>query len=477
MIGASEMGILRLRTPLSHSHPAVSRLRGFGQALGRTRSAAHNSPWCDISYNWLSRLPILSVRTLANRSRHLAFRRSHGMNLPQSIHPFPARMAASIPWEILQSRRKTKPLVVLDPMAGSGTVPVVARTLGHETIARDVDPLAVLIASVWANDLDPLAFARAAQRVVARSTNWQGMSLASSYPPNAGQSSRRYLRYWFDADARRQLTALASSIEDEPRRAIKRALWCAFSRLIIVKQAGASRAMDVSHSRPHRVYRQAPVAPLTAFPLAIRRIIAKHHFCRSAAPPPAIERGDARNLSHVDDGAVDITITSPPYLNAIDYARGHRLSLAWMGHELDALRDIRSGSVGSEAGTKVRFTDASVARAAQKAVASTAVSKRHWAMLNRYFGDMHKVLGEIARVLTSGGRLVLVIGNSTLRGTYVKNSEGIKNLASEVGLELVSETHRPLPDRMRYLPPPKAKRAGVDFRRRMREEVILTFVR
>ena len=51
-----------------------------------------------------------------------------------------------------------------------------------------------------------------------------------------------------------------------------------------------------------------------------------------------------------DDESIDMVITSPPYLNAIDYLRGHRLSLVWLGHQLSGLRMIRSGSVGAERG-------------------------------------------------------------------------------------------------------------------------------
>jgi hypothetical protein len=51
----------------------------------------------------------------------------------------------------------------------------------------------------------------------------------------------------FDAGAR---------VHDEATRDV---LWCGFSRLIITKSAGASLAMDLSHSRPHKEFTRAPV--------------------------------------------------------------------------------------------------------------------------------------------------------------------------------------------------------------------------
>src|SRR5580704_3255051 len=68
------------------------------------------------------------------------------------IHPFPARMAPGIALEAL-AESKT-PLRVLDPMAGSGTVLAVARAKGHRAFGVDIDPLAVLLASVWTRAIE-----------------------------------------------------------------------------------------------------------------------------------------------------------------------------------------------------------------------------------------------------------------------------------------------------------------------------------
>src|ERR1700730_15819441 len=79
--------------------------------------------------------------------------RSHNQTVYEAvgrhpIHPFPARMAPGIALDALGDRATA--LRVLDPMAGSGTVLAVARARGHHAIGVDVDPLAVLLARVWA---------------------------------------------------------------------------------------------------------------------------------------------------------------------------------------------------------------------------------------------------------------------------------------------------------------------------------------
>src|SRR3989344_2361392 len=68
------------------------------------------------------------------------------------VHPFPARMAPGIALKVVG--RKEKPLRILDPMMGSGTVLALAQANGHRTFGIDIDPLAVLISRVWTRPID-----------------------------------------------------------------------------------------------------------------------------------------------------------------------------------------------------------------------------------------------------------------------------------------------------------------------------------
>lgn len=384
-------------------------------------------------------------------------------------------MAASIPWDILEGDRR-KDVTVLDPMSGSGTVPVIARTLGHRALGFDVDPLAVLIASSWCADVDERGLLGQAERIVARCADWNDRPLEESYPAGADGETREYLRYWFDAKSRRQLGRLAAEIESSRGRSSRQLLWCAFSRLIIVKQAGASRAMDVAHSRPHRVYPSARIQPLEAYLKAVKHIVRTAPFRKGSERPIATVRpGDARHLPVAAD-SVDYVITSPPYLNAIDYLRGHRLSLVWMGHSVKSIRHIRAGSVGTEAGAGRTAAGTDLHAAYKASVRGSKLTSADSSMLVRYLEDMRDVLIEARRVLKSKGRAVLVIGNCTIRGVFVENSAGLETLATTAGLRTVGRATRELPPNRRYLPPPGNRGAGI-LANRMREEVILTLAK
>ncbi len=390
------------------------------------------------------------------------------------VHPFPARMAPSIFRQQLSARKR--PMCVLDPMSGSGTTVVVARLQGHQAIGFDTDPLALVIATAWSTDIDPKHLRAQAMRVVSAATGrYRHLSPGDAYPSNADGETRAFIRFWFDRTNRRQLTALSGAISQVTDSTVRTILWCALSRLIITKQAGASLAMDVSHSRPHKVFNIAPIKPLKQFLSAMDAVLRRSPFSTQENFPRAtVQRADARKLP-LGDESVDLVITSPPYLNAIDYLRGHKLSLVWMGHNLEEIRNLRSTNIGTER-SSLFAPDEDFVRFGLKEMGSIGqLPERCRRMLARYVYDMNAVLSEVSRVLRQRAEAVLVVGDSTIRGTFVRNSRALIYLGWANGLTLRSTRRRSLVENRRYLPPPGKKVSGEQLRARMKEEVILTF--
>jgi DNA modification methylase len=403
------------------------------------------------------------------------------MALPKelrAIHPFPARMAPELVWDELP-RRSTRRLRVLDPMAGSGTTLVTARLRGHVAIGYDRDPLAVLIARSWLADVKPDAVEWKAAKVLERARRRaRDMKIADAYPRAADEETKAFVRYWFDATNRVQLAALSDSISRLHNPSLRDLMWCAFSRLIITKTIGVSLAMDVSHSRPHRSYEEAPVNAFDRFERAVNQVIGSSPFSNNNKDYLAgsMDFADARKLP-IGDNSVDLVITSPPYLNAIDYMRGHKFSLIWMGHSLETLRNLRATNVGTEAVAKGEQGDTSTERIMQLMCPVNSLPNRLAGMLRRYVRDMRAVLSETKRVLRPGTKAVFVVGNCNLRETFVQNSKCIEGLAGDLGMLVSKSRSRPLPDNRRYLPPPESLSAGKALNRRMREEVILTLLK
>lgn len=389
----------------------------------------------------------------------------------RSVHPFPARMAPSI----VSSTIATLPAGsrVLDPMVGSGTVLALARAFGHRGVGFDVDPLAVLIARVWTTSIQPRFIKDIGRDVLAEARElFKCLKTRDAYPSGADFETRRFVRYWFDPYTRRQLAALSRAIAGCGTPALE-VLWCAFSRLIISKQAGASRALDLAHSRPHRWFTVAPRKPFRYFEAALDQVI---QGCVSAkkqsrGPATRISLGDVRQLP-IEDGTIDLVLTSPPYLNAIDYLRCSKFSLVWMGHLISELRTIRKHSLGTEAAGALKFDEDELRRDLRL---TSHLSQRTVRMLGRYAIDTHSSLREVTRVVRARGRIVYVVGENTIRGVFIPTGRLVTKLATRLGLSLESRRVRKISDKQRYLPPPASGRNRINSR--MRREVILTFLK
>jgi hypothetical protein len=383
--------------------------------------------------------------------------------------------------EIAVARLRALPpySTVLDPMAGSGTVLRHASEAGHRAIGFDTDPLAVLMAKVWTTPVDTGLVRSMARDVVerARETEAGGSSLAWQ----AGSETSAFVRYWFGEAQAAELKRLAYQLElldsfacAPPQADAVDCLRLALSRIIVTKDRGASLARDVSHSRPHKALATSGFEVMPAFVKAISGLCSN---LESAAPPGGVrvDLGDARRLDLLN-ASVDYLLTSPPYLNAIDYMRGHRLALVWLGYSLGSLRRIRSDSIGAErAPDCASVPDESLHVAIRQMGEIERLPGRLQMMVFRYAGDLSMMLAEAKRVLRRGGKATFVVGNSCLRGVFISNAECLKALATSLGLTLESEQERDLPVQSRYLPPPESGASALG--RRMRTESVLEFSR
>ena len=378
------------------------------------------------------------------------------------IHPFPARMAPEIASRSLLEVPAGGQ--VLDPMCGSGTVARAAVEAGRRCVGMDVDPLAVLMARAWTTPVDLPRIHGAAEELVR-----DAKALADREIERPTDSATvRFISYWFAPRQEAELARLATALRrrEEP---IRNVLAVALSRIVISKEMMASLARDTSHSRPHKVADSNDFDVHVGFLRSARQVAARLDPGRIKGRAE-IRRADARSLDDVEDASVDLALTSPPYLNAIDYLRGHRLALVWLGYGVGALRAVRADSVGTE--RALPETEApDVARFVRDAEDSTLAS-RHRGWVRRYAFDMTAVLRQLRRVVKRSGRVVLVLGNSFLRGATIDNAGLVESLARGIGFETRSRQEREIPARRRYLPPPGAGRSALDSR--MRTETVLT---
>ena len=163
-----------------------------------------------------------------------------------------------------------------------------------------------------------------------------------------------------------------------------------------------------------------------------------------------------RNLSIADDSC-DLCITSPPYLNNLDYGEvskvhTHFFELTKDWHDITEIvrKELVTGAT-----THYRDCDFDLDefRKSEFAINNKALMKEleprymylqkysserqgkksfHILMMH-YFEDMYQVLKEMRRVLKSGSRAYLILGNSAPYGAYIPTTQYLGEIATSVG--------------------------------------------
>ncbi len=384
------------------------------------------------------------------------------------IHPFPARMAPDIALSRLESLPPKS--IVLDPMCGSGMVLSQSARVGLRSMGYDLDPLARLISrvgstrvresAVWECFDELKAYCLKNQKYQAR-LNWI----------DSDQETLDFIDYWFAPEQERQLRRIAKFLHAENpdfRSNVKNILVVALSRLIISKEPKASLARDTAHSRPHKTIETNDFDIHEHYENSIKHVLSALNSKEIKTNSTAY-LGDARRLSRINDSTVDAIITSPPYLNAIDYMRGHKFSLIWFGYNLSYLRAIRSSAIGAE--TAVSSGNGREFDELMSTLKLKNINARTSSLLSRYYNDLRVQLGESKRVLKPRKKALYVIGNSSIRGEHIKNSEVLKFAAHKVGFKITDESIREIPNNKRYLPMSVGKENSLS--QRMRTEHII----
>jgi len=383
-------------------------------------------------------------------------------------HPFPARMPADV--AVAAVTQLTDPdAVVLDPMCGSGVVPYCARSLGRVAHGRDIDPLAVLLGRALCASVTSTQVREFCDKVLKDAqARAKVLKTPSRFVKELAKEDRQFLKYWFSKKAVLQLFCLAEAICACRPRTLATVGAAVFSSLIISRGAGASYAMDLSRSGPHKVDTKQPRKPFEIWPEKARAFALFYDTAKNSRSTSNIALGDARQMDFAD-ASVDAVITSPPYLNAIDYMRTSKYTLIFLGAKLEALREIRATSIGAEVG----LARGALPPALDERVARSVRESRRAGMVRRYLFDMQRVLAQTARVLRPGGVALYVLGPSIISRKTYDSVEIISWLAELAGLRAIASARRNLSSANRSLPPPNRGRRGKSLNRRMTCEYYL----
>ena len=149
----------------------------------------------------------------------------------------------------------------------------------------------------------------------------------------------------------------------------------------------------------------------------------------------SVFQADARSLSGRLRKQVDAIITSPPYHNAVDYHRRHKLEMFWLGfteNQSERL-ELLPHYIGR---FNVRKRDPLLQRLHELGPLSTRwyekirrVAIGRADAFGHYMVSMKDVFGQLAAVLRIDGLAIFVLGNSEWNGSKLPTSDLFVELA------------------------------------------------
>lgn len=349
-------------------------------------------------------------------------------NLTHGLHRYPAKYIPQIPrWAIREYSRPGDR--VLDPFSGSGTTLVEALAEGRNGIGVDLDPLACLISEAKVAEVDPDRLRGLLGPLLHLATRPLGQ-LELPLP------DIKNFDHWFERAAWAELQALKSGIDRIGAKPHER-------RFMLVVFSSILRTVSNADDQTQKTYVSGtlkksppPVIPTfeKKFLRALEGVVELNE--RRGSASSTILRSSATSLP-LEDGSVDLAVTSPPYLDSVDYMYNLMLEYFWLGKDIgiDSRKEYnvrRRNYIGAK---NPALTEA-LPDPIHHLIVKDGVPEYRREVLGPYFSGMMKHFQEAARVLKDDGRYVLVIGNSRTHTGMLPLHDALVALASVAGLHI-----------------------------------------
>ncbi len=332
--------------------------------------------------------------------------------LTHKFHSYPARFIPQIPLTFIKLFTREGE-TVLDPMCGCGTTLVEAFLNNRNSIGNDFNPLATLISKVKVTLIEETEFRYLKEKL------------------------RRMKRY-LDLDYKR----IDKRIESLPNRKISKI----FNRVVISKlEVIRETLLEIKEEGGHNdIYDLGRVAlsstiwslvengggGLDVDDLFLKKINSMEKELKKMSkivknpPETRIITGDARRLE-VETDSVDLIVTSPPYVNALDYYRVHMYNMLWLGMDFDLFRKHEIG-------------------------AHSHFIYNRFRLLSEYLGDMLRVMIEMNRVLKKNKLCVIVVGNSSLEYELIESYKFFAEMSKSIGFKPLKTYFRNIDKTRKY---------------------------
>jgi SAM-dependent methyltransferase len=364
----------------------------------------------------------------------------HTVPCTHGIHRFAGKFIPQIPRYLIRSfLSRGEGDIILDPFCGSGTTLVEAALEGKQFVGMDIDPLAVAISKAKTsvlseNDLEYIE------------KYWSNHDYKQNcvhlYPrvPN--------LLHWFSQTALVELSSIKSACLDMPEH-LRLFNLVIFSSIIrrVSNADDQTQKTYVSGTLP-----KSPPRPSELHPIFLERAVKGMREYRGLLPTKPkgnVIKGDAgKDLGNVEFRHV---LTSPPYIDSIDYVYNNMLEYFWMLDELgihsyERYRKLRKKPMGFridefskpndfvnryllENYSKFEFICSRIAD----------ISPREALAVRSFFSDYCRHVSSISGKQGKGSFYICIIGNSYIRGTTVPTVDFIVDIHRSMGYNLIDK--------------------------------------
>jgi len=335
--------------------------------------------------------------------------------------------------------------IVLDPFAGSGTVPVVCDGRGVRSIGVDAHPVVARICQtklLWDTSTERLA--ALVNEVTAYAVTHKGH--VAEYPALVQRS--------FEPDTLKALDSLKVAwLALNDRSPESELVWLAITA--ILRPTSTAGTAQWQYILPNKTKKQV-LSPQFAFQQQTEMMKSDMRWMQTHANHSlaAMFAGDARNLSGFINERVDAVITSPPYANNYDYADALRFEMTFWG-EVAGWGDIHDkvrrylivSSSQHSSRERLKLDEllesdevAPIRKELSDVTGQLAIvredhgGKKHYhTMVAAYCRDIAQVLQQLRRVCKPGVRMCWVIGDSAPYGIHAPIERWIGELALAAG--------------------------------------------
>lgn len=323
------------------------------------------------------------------------------------LHPYPAKFIPQIPRLAIDMYTKEGD-TVYDPFCGSGTTLVEASASNRFSIGTDNNSVAVLVSKVKTH----LYTLEELKGFIKFKYEFDS-NLAKADVRRDLVTDNKNFYYWFSSEVIDHLSKIKGVILDSPNEC-QDLLLSVFSSIIVKVSFQDS---DTRYTRTDKVVTVEEVTKSfkSKFERVLKEIESSLGYCIQES---RVYQADSRSVPMIDSNSVDLIVTSPPYLNAYDYHKYHRQRLHWLDADIKKVRT-------TEIGSHDQFT-------------------RKNAIAQPYFDDMELCFKEWHRVLRSGGKCVIIIGDAIVHKSPIYVADTFCEILVKIGFSIVNRSIRRL---------------------------------